>query len=300
MQKRFKSLEEQEELLVSRGVATDDDTRAILSREGYYAVVVGYKAPFLTNPNHAHGEIDRYREGTTFQHIYAAFIFDRMLRMTMLSYSMAAESTLKVLCAYAFEKHHRKGTQAYLEKTSYARDQREKGTVRRLINTFNQVIRQESPYDERTYLYDYMEELTKVPFWVITKAVDFGTVLEFCRCVTKDVQGDVVDAFEHLYEQSWGKERRMTFDGEGGLDARFMRIKDMRNLCAHDERLYCARFGREQEADLWQVCRDLRLVIDRDMHERMMGDVQRLLERLQQEVPPEAADYIMLQMGWTD
>jgi len=205
MQKRFKSLEEQEELLVSRGVATDDDTRAILSREGYYAVVVGYKAPSSPTPTTRTARstaIARAPRSSTSMRPSSLTV---MLRMTMLSYSMAAESTLKVLCAYAFEKHHRKGTQAYLEKTSYARDQREKGTVRRLINTFNQVIRQESPYDERTYLYDYMEELTKVPFWVITKAVDFGTVLEFCRCVTKDVQGDVVDAFEHLYEQSWGK-----------------------------------------------------------------------------------------------
>ena len=45
MDKPFKTIEEQVELLEARGVATDDDTPEVLLREGYYSVVNGYKAP---------------------------------------------------------------------------------------------------------------------------------------------------------------------------------------------------------------------------------------------------------------
>lgn len=298
MIKRFKSIEEQQGLLEERGVKVDEKTLEILEREGYYAVVVGYKAPFLNNPRHPHSERDSYRPGTTFDQIFSAFCFDRKLRMTMLNYAMIAESTLKVLEAYAFEKHHRGDEHAFLERRSYARSSRDSTVVRRLISTFSEVVRRESPYDDRTYLYDYMEELKRVPFWVVTKVIDFGQALDFARFVSGDVQKEVVDGFASLYEKSWGRAARFTWDGEKGLDARLMRIKDLRNSCAHDERLYCARFGRQNEANLVQVIGDLSFVLERGVHERMMVEVQTLLEELDEKAGAEAGAYVRKEMGW--
>ena len=47
MDKPFKTIEEQVELLEARGVATDDCTPEVLLREGYYSVVNGYKEPWV-------------------------------------------------------------------------------------------------------------------------------------------------------------------------------------------------------------------------------------------------------------
>lgn len=81
MDKPFKTIEEQVELLEARGVATDDDTPEVLLREGYYSVVNGYKAPFIDKEKTESAKDDRYLPGTSFTDIYALFMFDRELRM---------------------------------------------------------------------------------------------------------------------------------------------------------------------------------------------------------------------------
>ncbi len=45
MDKPFKTIEEQIELIESRGMMTDENTPGILLREGYYSVINGYKTP---------------------------------------------------------------------------------------------------------------------------------------------------------------------------------------------------------------------------------------------------------------
>ncbi|WP_418245213.1 Abi family protein, partial [Ellagibacter isourolithinifaciens] len=81
MDKPFKTIEEQVEMLEARGVATDDDTPEVLLREGYYSIVNGYKAPFIDKEKSESAKDDRYLPGTSFADIYALFMFDRELRM---------------------------------------------------------------------------------------------------------------------------------------------------------------------------------------------------------------------------
>lgn len=81
MDKPFKTIEEQVELLEARGVATDDGTPEVLLREGYYSVVNGYKEPFVDKEKSESAKDDRYLPGTSFADIYALFMFDRELRM---------------------------------------------------------------------------------------------------------------------------------------------------------------------------------------------------------------------------
>ena len=47
MAKEFKTIDELIDLLESRNVITDENTKTQLMRESYYAVVNGYKKPFL-------------------------------------------------------------------------------------------------------------------------------------------------------------------------------------------------------------------------------------------------------------
>ena len=80
MGKPFLTIQQQIELLESRGVKTDDASGSILLREGYYSVVNGYKDPFIDREATAAAGDDRYREGTTLTDIYDLFSFDRKLR----------------------------------------------------------------------------------------------------------------------------------------------------------------------------------------------------------------------------
>ena len=73
MAKEFKTFAQLIELLESRGVATDATTVDCLRRESYYAVINGYKGPFLDKKAAQSSSDDVYREGTSFKNIYDLF-----------------------------------------------------------------------------------------------------------------------------------------------------------------------------------------------------------------------------------
>lgn len=80
MAKEFKTIDQLVELMESRGIVTDDSTAATIRRESYYAIINGYKAPFLDRGAMKSSADDVYLRGTTFQQIYNLFMFDRHLR----------------------------------------------------------------------------------------------------------------------------------------------------------------------------------------------------------------------------
>ena len=75
-QKTFKNLDEQIEILKSRGLVINDVDKAkdILLRENYF-FLSGYRYLF----NRSWKDIN-FIPGTTFEELYSVFIFDRKLR----------------------------------------------------------------------------------------------------------------------------------------------------------------------------------------------------------------------------
>lgn len=120
VEKPFKTIDEQIALLQMRGMATDDGTRSILEREGYYPVVNGYKDPFIDTWATGMAGDDRFRKGSTFSDLYALFVFDRELRLLFLKYAAMAEATLKVICSCCFTREHRDEVNPYLYEGNYS------------------------------------------------------------------------------------------------------------------------------------------------------------------------------------
>ena len=79
--KIFKTLEEQLKIFESKGLTITDRKHAqeILLKENYF-FINGYRHMF-TN-----GIKDHYIPGTTFEELYATFLFDRKLRNIMFKY----------------------------------------------------------------------------------------------------------------------------------------------------------------------------------------------------------------------
>lgn len=75
-QKTFKTLDEQIKILESKGLKINDYEKAkeILFRENYF-FINGYRHLLISDDN---GE--RFENGTTFNELYAVFLFDRKLR----------------------------------------------------------------------------------------------------------------------------------------------------------------------------------------------------------------------------
>ena len=78
--KPFLTIDEQVELLRSRGMSVDGNGRLLLMREGYYSLVNGYKGAFIDRQRTSEAGEDRYREGTTLDHLWTLFDLDRELR----------------------------------------------------------------------------------------------------------------------------------------------------------------------------------------------------------------------------
>ena len=92
----------------------------ILEREGYYSVVNGYKDPFLDKEAGKRTHEDRYLTGTSFNDLYALFVFDRNLRFLLFRMTTLSEAILKTICSYEFTKENAEEKNPYLNIANYA------------------------------------------------------------------------------------------------------------------------------------------------------------------------------------
>ena len=118
MAKEFKTVQELVQLLDSRGVITDTETARAIERESYYAIVNGYKAPFLDREAMQSSSGDVFKSGTEFSWIYSLFLFDRDLRFVTFKYLTRAEAVMRTAVAYAFSHGHPQDG-AYLERANF-------------------------------------------------------------------------------------------------------------------------------------------------------------------------------------
>ena len=189
--KPFTTVEDQIKILERRGVICDHDTSRALMRQGYYAIINGYKAPFLdAEATRAAGE-DRYLAGTRFDDIYALFRFDRDLRAITFRFLMIVESTLRSLISYCFCTAH-PATEDYLRPECYTR---ENGYLREgrdfehdldwMIDTLEKHARgvvvdttgMPEPSDVRVQY--YRDVHGGVPLWVLFTELTFGNLRYF-------------------------------------------------------------------------------------------------------------------------
>jgi abortive infection bacteriophage resistance protein len=229
MDKPFKTIEEQIAILNSRGVRTDSKTAEILLRENYYAVVNGYKDLFLLR----RGEDELYRPGTRFNEIYNLFLFDRRLRMMLFRYLAIAESTLKTATAYHFGQIYKGNQTAYLEIDTYSSD-----FSKGLIREFEAILGIKNEKRLKPYIAHYLENHGNVPIWVLMNYLSFGQATRFFVFQKEHVKAAIAETFGQLFRGSNGYEWKITHKT---IRVCYDIIKDMRNICAHDERLYCAR-----------------------------------------------------------
>ena len=91
MKKTFKTLEEQIEILRSKGLVVNDEAYAkeVLLRENYF-FFNGYRYPFVKSKDNK-----VYIQGTTFEEQYSLFLFDRQLRNIIFKNVLIIENNIK-------------------------------------------------------------------------------------------------------------------------------------------------------------------------------------------------------------
>ena len=119
-EKPFTTIEDQIDLLRSRNLIILDENEAkmFLLRESYYAVVNGYKEPFIDQQKSNELNEDYFSDYTSFNHLMILYKFDRLLRRTTMQFPMDAEAIMKSSTVYAFCYYNRE-KDAYLDQASY-------------------------------------------------------------------------------------------------------------------------------------------------------------------------------------
>lgn len=268
MDKPFKTIEQQVEMLELRGVKTDDDTPVILLREGYYSVVNGYKAPFIDEVASKEAGDDRYLAGTKFSDIYSLFLFDRELRELTFHFLLKIEAMVRTICSYTFSENHRE-CDAYLVQTNYAtREEYESfGLSNYMFNMqkLHGILSKKATQSERDFIKHYAEKHGWVPLWVLSNDLTFGNIEHFFNLMKPNEQNTVCKRIAKVTGRIGGKNSYLDPKrARSSIDV----IVKVRNMCAHDERLYCAKIGGRRNLTYVEFIAILyRYLTDRDFKE---------------------------------
>ena len=248
MAKPFLTIDEQVALLESRGVSCGPGAGDLLMREGYYNIVNGYRAPFLDRSATEEAGDDRYAPGTALDDMYALFCFDRTLREKTFHHTLKAEALVRTACSYHFAEAHR-GTEDYLLQSSYASEAEYSrlmrsdylGNLQKLMQTLFEKARKST----RGPIAHYREEFGAVPIWVLSCDLTFGNMEHFFDFMKPAEQGRVCSSIARATGRSGG---HGGYYGPKQARADINTVVKVRNMCAHDERLYCARIGGRKGA----------------------------------------------------
>lgn len=245
--KPFLTIDEQVELLASRGVAVDDDTADILLREGYYSVVNGYKDPFIDPEKTAEEGDDRFAEGTRFADIYALFLFDRDLRETTFHYLLRVEALVRTVCAYTFAEHHEDHDDYFLQSSFATEGEYLSFGLRNYLDNLHKLhdaLHRVINHPRNEAIEHYKNEYGKVPVWVVMNVLTFGNIEHFFNLMKPAEQQTVcrrIAQMPHFSKIGYLEPAKM----RRSLDV----LVKFRNKCAHDERLYCATVDRRNPVD---------------------------------------------------
>jgi len=226
--KPFKTHNEQIEILKNRGLIFKNQAEAlcILERENYYNLINGYKGFFLDKDS----EVERFKDGTTFEDIYALYLFDRELRNLLLKHLLAFETSLKSRIAYRFTEKYPE-THSYLEIKNYSRNS--KNVLDLIAKHFN-IIKSQGKQDNAVG--HYLAKYEEVPLWVIVNYMSFGHIQYFYTCMKLSERDKVAKDFSQEFKRNYD------FDGAKispeMLDSVIKTANYYRNACAHEDRLY--------------------------------------------------------------
>ena len=262
--KPFLSTDGQVELLNERGVQTDGHTAATLLREGYYSVINGYKSPFIDEAATKRAGDDRYKAGTRFSDIYELFDFDRHLRETTFHYLVIIEAEWRTIVAHTFSEAHPAQGDYLLPSNFATRSQYRSNGFKNYdydLSGLLEILSAKAHESRHHAIAHYRATHGSVPLWVLSNDLTFGNVEHFYNLMRPDEQRTVCKrvalATHHAAEHSMRLEPR---DAILSLDT----LVKARNMCAHDERLYCASIGGRRHDTYGMMLRRMRKFLTDD------------------------------------
>lgn len=270
--KEFKTIDQQLDLLKSRGLIVDNDNEAkvFLLRNNYYRIS-GYS---LTLRSH-----DVFNHNATFQNIVDIYSFDHELRHILLKYIDVIEVTVKSIYAYEFTRRH--GGTGYLDSRYFT----DSVKYKEIMDKAEKQKTSRLPHE--AYLKHFVEDLKKdIPLWAFVDLLTISDISFLYKISEHDVQDAVAI--------SLGLKVR----GPDILKSFMHSMTIVRNLCAHGSRLYNRLFeqrpwlnkkelsflmknsdGRVDNAHLFGFVLIMRRLLKRNEFETLKTEIAELSEK---------------------
>lgn len=289
MYKPFRTVDEQVQILESRNLIVGDDSLHYLRREGYYDIINGYKDLFLDNKPQSPGQTDHFADTVTFEDIYTLFLFDRNLRFLMFEGLAQAEAVFKTACSYCFMGEHTTETNPYLNVDNY--DQSKTVSAQNLIDAVFEKIRNNNdgnhPKKEKDYIRHCMiSHGGEVPLWVLANDLSFGQMKWFFQVLDKHMQIKISEEITEIYRHTRQGQHEYKIK-TGRLQRILNRLVFFRNICAHDERLFCAKYDNRDTESVFTAINDLRFFLDKDDYNKFYKRFLRLLKGVKRDLPDQ-------------
>ena len=224
--KPFKDLNDMIELLKERNILINDEdfAKMALSHYSYYSLINGQKKAFLKD-----GEADLYRDGTSFDNLYALYLVESNLNNILLKYILYVEKFLKTKIAYyvsqdfgvvyVFNFNSKKNTDDYLFLSNYKPGQQSNDALYRL--------KKASGEKQRNEIIDYyIQTKNHLPPWILITNVSFGLTIKWFS-ILRPTQKDLI-VNEFLDCDSLSLEEKKEY-----LNKAFKLLQLYRNKIAH-------------------------------------------------------------------
>lgn len=297
MEKHFRNLDEQVEILKNKGLIIEDEELAkeILLRENYF-FINGYRILLMNSYK------DRtFVVGATFRELYSIFIFDRSFRNILFKNLLIIENQLKSVISYQLSRKYGYRDKDYLNPKSFTNDKSMSRRVKDVIEKMKRQIRVNGAHHMATM--HYMNNYGYIPLWVLVKVLSFGIVCELFFILKNEDKVVIADIFGCSVDY---------------LESFLPILANYRNLCAHEDivyehrtekaivnTMYHERLGIPMmddeyiygKNDIFAVLIILKYLLRKDDFRLMMREIEYEIERLDGEIDSITIEKILDRMG---
>lgn len=239
--KIFKTLDEQIEILKCRGLIINDvdETRQILLRENYF-FISGYRHLFMRSMKD-----NEFIKGTTFEELYATFVFDRRIRNIMFKYILIIENNMKSIISYQLSRKYGIKEKDYLNPKNFTQDGIKARQVNDVLNKMKRQIRVNGK--QHTATLHYLSNYGYIPMWILVKVLSFGIISELFNILKVEDAYDIAGHYNLQPET---------------LSIYLSLLSNYRNVCAHEDILYDHRTQRSIPDSIYHYQLDIDMTDD--------------------------------------
>lgn len=228
MNKPFKSIDDQYNLLLSRGLKFSDENiaKTYLLRNNYYNILNSYGKYFVDKD-------DVYKAGTNFDEITRVYYFDKEIKNIFFKAILEAEKHLKSLIAYYFSEAHKDQSYPYLIATNFKHT--DILNIAPLISCLSNII---SKYQKKEYqnaIKHYITNYHNVPLWILINYMSLGQTVTFYKRMNLSEQNKVAKEFSKMMAENIDTDSAKLQSQQ--LSIILENILEIRNIVAHNNRL---------------------------------------------------------------